>query len=218
MRKLKLTIFAIVSIFAVALAGWKTGSADNSDSGAPAATEAFRRDPVDQLPSSKRVGSFTLRVMPEQASVQICRPVYLQVQVINTGKTVQHLVGSKYVENDFFLVAQGPTGDTVPATALGRTWAFPVRPSNNSHFMSDAIQPGDYRSFRILVNSIYDMSRPGDYMITVKRIIDPLPEGSARPQVLVSEPVKVIVKNDGFYFASKVPVVSGKQRNPEIYQ
>jgi hypothetical protein len=118
------------------------------------------------------IEGFQLSATPEKGVVTSGEPVRLTVRIRNTTKQDLYLATTG---TDYRVSVQRDTGKTVPLMKYGKL--LENMEENGIYNIGLTIKPGQEREDVLLVSSIYDMSDPGNYSITVERKVGKITGG-----------------------------------------
>jgi hypothetical protein len=135
---------------------------------------------------------YQLSAQAEKTRVHAGEPVVLQITIKNNSKR-EISYGAQSLERLFTIEVKNKKGETMPLTRYGKSLFVtqPGPPPPFSGLGGDSLKPGEAKTYRFLINRMYDMTVPDIYAIVAKRSFTDVKDGETIE--VVSNQVKVEV-------------------------
>lgn len=134
------------------------------------------------------MAGYQVSAKPEKNAVQSAEPIVFQVTLKNVGQAVliYALANKPVVE----FSVKDEKGQIMPLTRYGQDLFKPAAGTQVFRLIQVKLKPGEERTYRLLVNDMYDMTVPGDYTIVAKKTVS---NGAGGSVEVTSNAVKVTV-------------------------
>lgn len=146
----------------------------------------------------------------------------LQVSLQNVSTGTLYVNQKRDIQHDFFVVVRDEHGDLRPfnRSSVGLGTLAPLHSEAESDSGPVPIAATGAITYRVRVSQIYDMTTPGTYSITVKRIVARIEEPYIYRSYIVSNAVRVQVRDAPAIVVLKTkPVsISAHQRRDNHHQ
>jgi hypothetical protein len=150
--------------------------------------------------SGRIVQGMGLSLKFTRASVPIMEPIYASIVLSNSGDRKIEFAES-FPMREFYFEVKDKKGEIVPLTSFGKLLFSPDLKFNTLSRIY--LVKGEKLEYKILLNQIYDMTRPSQYHITVKKKMPSITSKFIIPSVgadaledyveLTSNEVKIVV-------------------------
>ncbi|MGO8671777.1 MAG: TolB family protein [Capsulimonadaceae bacterium] len=134
-------------------------------------------------------GPLVILTQTAKNSFDLGEQIVLQAIIRNTGDSTVDLGGSAFDVSSFRLVVLDPGGAVLPLTAYGkRVLAVPKTVKSNPPVV---VRAGYQRRYEFILSRMFDMSAPGVYTVTTRRVVVMRGQDTSTEVTLESDPLSI---------------------------
>lgn len=144
------------------------------------------------------------------------QPVELMLTVYNSGSKELIIGGSAFEDSSFNFTVTDEKGRAVPRTAQGN---YSLTPPMSCANATVNIKPDQTLRYRFNLARLFDLSRPGTYVVSIQRVFapDPFPVSAPNKMSLTAGPLKFRMQETALGFSGPVTYVAPPARQTFLY-